>query len=146
MTNKLGLSTVDRNSLQYMFNDILENNPGIDVNKLLEDIHRKDVDPVEEYYSNKFHVKDIGKLTKSLKIKYEKISSKIIEKMRYLYDIKFKNYDDKFLNKVMVLALEEMHSKESWTLCHLETIVRDEYHEKMVDILDRILTEFKINH
>lgn len=66
--------------------------------------------------------------------------------MRYLYDIKFKNYDDKFLNKVMVLALEEMHSKESWTLCHLETIVRDEYHEKMVDILDRILTEFKINH
>lgn len=25
-------------------------------------------------------------------------------------------------------------------------IVRDEYHEKMVDILDRILTEFKINH
>lgn len=46
----------------------------------------------------------------------------------------------------MVLALEEMHSKESWTLCHLETIVRDEYHEKMVDILDKILTEFKINH
>ena len=137
MTNKLGLSTVNKNSLQYMFNDILENNPGIDVNKLLEDIYRKDVDPVKEYYSNKFHVEDIGKLTKSLKIKYEKISSKIIEKMRYLYDIKFKNYDDKFLNKVMVLALEEMHSKESWTLCHLETIVRDEYHEKMVDILDK---------
>ena len=38
MTNKLGLSTVNKNSLQYMFNDILENNPGIDVNKLLENL------------------------------------------------------------------------------------------------------------
>lgn len=40
MTNKLGLSTVNKNSLQYMFNDILENNPGIDVNYWRTSIER----------------------------------------------------------------------------------------------------------
>lgn len=46
----------------------------------------------------------------------------------------------------MKLALDDMYSSEPWTYCHLMTIIKEEHHGKMLEVLDKVLTYFKIKH
>ena len=89
---------------------------------------------------------NLGKLTKKISDRHEKLVPEVINKMKYLYDIKFKDYDYVFIRKIMKQALDDMYSSEPWTYCYLTTIIKEEHHSKMLEIFEKVLTYFKIKH
>lgn len=147
LTDELGLTKVKRYGNDYLFRQLLETHPEVDVNKIIEYLNRKDVNHVEKYFSDKFHTESMPYLTGEIRRKYKELSWDILMKMIYKYGIKFKGRRNaKFLSKMIESALLEMHSKESDTLRYLEAIVEEIHHDKMVEIFDKVLTEFKIYH